>query len=247
MRLADRVAIVTGASSGIGRTSACLFAAEGARVVVADIDEAGGHETVSMIVARKGEAVFVRTDVSLASDVEQMVRAAKNKYLKIDILFNNAGLYMRRIEVEDVDESLWDRIYAINVKGAFLGAKFVVPEMKRAGGGSIVNTASMAAVRPSRGLSAYASSKGALMTLTRALAIELSQDNIRVNCICPALTDTPMIKDEIEELKRTSGPSRPLPRLARPEEIANAALFLVSPESSVLSGSCIDVNRENVA
>jgi 3-oxoacyl-[acyl-carrier protein] reductase len=168
-----------------------------------------------------------------------MAKVAKREYSKIDILFNNAGLYMRRIQVEDVDESLWDRVYGINVKGAFLGTKFVVPEMKKAGGGSIINTASMAAVRPSRGLSAYASSKGALIALTKALAVELSPHNIRVNCICPALTDTPMIKAEIEELKRAPSLSRPMPRPARPEDIANAALFLASSESLMLSGSCI--------
>jgi 3-oxoacyl-[acyl-carrier protein] reductase len=247
MRLAGKVAIVTGGSSGIGKASAYLFAKEGARVVVADVDETGGRQTVSMITERKGEAVFVHTDVSLASDVEHLINAAVGHYSQIDILFNNAGIYMRRIEIEDVEESLWDRIYSVNIKGAFLGTKFAVPVMKRLGGGSIINTASMAAVRPSRGLSAYASSKGALITLTKALAVELSPHKIRVNCICPALTDTPMIEAEMEELRRASGPSRPLPRLARPEDIASVALFLASSESLMLSGTCLDVNGGQIA
>ena len=241
MRLAEKVAIVTGASSGIGRASAILFASEGARVVVADVDELGGESTVSIITQKGGHAAFIRTDVSLASDVEHMVRATMNQYSKVDILFNNAGLYMTRTDVQGLDESLWDRIYDTNVKGAFLGVKFVVPEMKNSGGGSIINTASMAAVRPSPGLSAYASAKGALITLTRALAVELKPHNIRVNCICPSLTDTPMISGELEGLRRASGPSGIPPTLVRPEDVANVALLLASPESSMLSGSCIDV------
>ncbi len=241
MRLTHKVAIVTGAASGIGRASACLFASEGASVVVADVDGAGGQETASIINRNGGKAIFVRVDVSSASDVQRMVSAAKHEYSKIDILFNNAGIYMPRIAVEDVDESLWDRIYGVNVRGAFLGAKFVVPEMKTTGGGSIINTASMAAVRPSRGLSPYASSKGALIVLTKTLAIELSSDNIRVNCICPSLTDTPMIKSELEEMKRAAVTDRPMPRLVNPEDIASVALFLASDESSMLSGSCLEV------
>ena len=246
MRLAGKVAIVTGASSGIGRASAYLFAAEGARLVVADIDDKGGEETVSAISANHGEAVFVRTDVSRASDMEHLVKAAKDRFSQIDILFNNAGIYMRRMAVEDIDESLWDRIYEINVKGAFLGTRCVVPEMKKGGGGAIINTASMAALRPSRGLSAYASSKGALIAMTKQLAVELAPFNIRVNCICPALTDTPMIKRELEEMRLASPASSPAPKLARPEDIASTALFLASAESSKLSGASIDMTGEQV-
>ena len=242
MKLAGRVAIVTGASSGIGRASALLFAAEGARVVVADVDGAGGRETVSAITHNGGEAVLIHTDVSRASDVERLAKAAKDRFSRIDILLNDAGIYMRRTAVESIDESLWDRVYDVNVKGAFLGSRFVVPEMKRVGGGAIVNIASMAALRPSAGLSAYASSKGAVITLTKALAVELAPHSIRVNCICPSLTDTPMIKMELEA--RASGPPG---GLNKPEDIASVALFLASDESKRLSGTCVEVSGGQMA
>ena len=247
MKLAGRVAIVTGASSGIGRASALLFAAEGARVVVADIDDAGGKETVSAITHNGGEAVFIRTDVSQASEVEHLAKAAKDRFSRIDILLNDAGIYMRRTAVESIEESLWDRVYGVNVKGAFLGSRFVVPEMKRAGGGAIINIASMAALRPSAGLSAYASSKGAVITLTKALAVELAPHSIRVNCICPALTDTPMIKMELEDMKRAARAFGPPGGLNKPEDIASVALFLASDESKRLSGTCLEVGGGQMA
>jgi 3-oxoacyl-[acyl-carrier protein] reductase len=244
MRLTDKVAIVTGASSGIGGASARMFAAEGARVIVADINDAAGKKTVLEIAAKKGDAVFVHTDVSRADDMERLVKTARNEFSRIDILCNVAGIFMKNTAVEDVEESLWDRVYSVNVKSVFLGAKFVVPEMKRSGGGVIINTASMTALGPSRGHSAYASSKGAVITLTKVLAAELAPFNIRVNCIAPKLTDTPMVKDEIEEIKRTVGrpPSGPLARPAKPDEIAAAALFLASDEAAMVSGICLEVS-----
>ena len=243
MRLADKVAIVTGASSGIGRASAFLFAAEGARVVVADILDAGGEETVAAIVAKNGVAVFTHTDVSRLQDVEHLVKMTTSRFSRIDILFNVAGIFMKNTAVEDVEESLWDRIYSVNVKSVFMGAKFVVPEMKRSGGGVIINTASMTALGPSRGHSAYASSKGAVITLTKVLAAELAPYNIRVNCIAPKLTDTPMVKDEIDEIKRIPRtPLGPLARPAMPDEIAGAAVFLASDEAAMVSGICLEVS-----
>lgn len=247
MKLADRVAIVTGASSGIGRASAILFAAEGAKVVVADIDEAGGLETVSAIKGSGGEAAFVRTDVSQASDMERLASAAKERFSRIDILLNDAGVYMRRTAVENVEESLWDRIYDVNVKGPFLGARFVVPEMKQAARGSIINIASMAAVRPTAGLSPYASSKAAVITLTKSLAVELAPHGIRVNCICPALTDTPMIRMELEDMKRAGRVSGPPGGLIKPEDIASVALLLASDDSARLTGTCIEVGGGQMA
>jgi 3-oxoacyl-[acyl-carrier protein] reductase len=246
MKLAGRVAIVTGASSGIGRASALLFAAEGARVIAADVDDAGGKETVSAIARNGGEANFVYTDVSQAPDVERLVKTARERFSRIDILLNVAGIYMRRTAVESIEESLWDRIYGVNVKGAFLGARYVVPEMK-GGGGAIINIASMAAVRPSAGLSAYASSKGAVITLTRALAVELAPHSIRVNCICPALTDTPMIKMELEDMKRAGRAFGPPGGLNKPEDIAGVALFLASDESKRLNGTCLEVGGGQMA
>jgi 3-oxoacyl-[acyl-carrier protein] reductase len=243
MRLTDKVAIVTGAASGIGAASARLFAAEGARVVVADIDDAGGKQTVLEIAAKNGDAVFVHADVSRADDMERLVKTARAEFSRIDILFNVAGIFMKNTAVEDIEESLWDRIYSVNVKSVFLGVKFVVPEMKRNGGGVIISTASMTALGPSRGYSAYASSKGALITLTKVLAAELAADNIRVNCIAPKLTDTPMVKDTIDEIKRTPRtPAGPLARPAKPGEMAAAALFLASDEAAMVSGICLEVS-----
>ncbi len=244
MRLTNKVAIITGASSGIGKASALLFAAEGARVIVADINTAGGEETVADIIANRGEAFFVYTDVSRASDMERLVKMVQSRFSRIDILFNVAGIFMKGASIEDIEESLWDRIYSINVKSVFLGAKYVVPEMKRIGGGVIINTASMTALGPTREHSAYASSKGAVITLTKVLAAELVPYNIRVNCIAPTLTDTPMVKAEMEQIKQIqqSEPTGLLARPARPEDIANTALFLASSEAGMVSGICLEVS-----
>lgn len=241
MRLTDKVAIITGAGSGMGKASAFLFAKEGARLVVADIDDTSGEQTVAAINAEKGEAIFVHTDVSQASEVENLVIAARDRFSKIDILFNNAGIFMKKTPVENIEESLWDRIYSTNVKGVFHGVRFVVPEMKKAGGGVIINTASMAGQRPGSYLSAYSSSKGAVITLTKSLAPELAPFKIRVNCICPTLTETPMLFGS-ELWKEVSNAPHPLGRLAKPEDIAYAALYLASDESEMLSGTCINVN-----
>ncbi len=244
MKLANKVAIVTGAASGIGKTAALLFANEGARVMVADVDTSGGEETAAAITANHGEASFVRTDVSQSADMEKLVKTTINQFSRIDILCNVAGIFMKNTEIEDIDEQLWDRIYNINVKSIFLGAKFAVPEMKKAGSGVIINTASMTALGPTRGYSAYASSKGAVITLTKVLAAELAPHNIRVNCIAPTLTDTLMVKAEIEQIKqgRRTDPTRRLASPARPDDIADAALFLASNEAGMVSGICLEVS-----
>jgi len=246
MRLADKVAIITGASSGIGRSTAYLFAKEGARLVVAnDINVAGGEETAATIKANGGEAIFVKTDVSVASEAEHLVKVTKDKYGKIDILLNIAGVFgsIEGTPIEDADESLWDRVYAVNVKGIFLTTKYVVPEMKKAGGGVIVNVASMAGIRPvGPRNAAYVSSKGAAITLTKALAIELAPDNIRVNCINPFMTDTQMVKQLPEEVVKAAVSTIPLGRIAKPEDIAYAALYLASEESAMLTGMGINVD-----
>jgi 3-oxoacyl-[acyl-carrier protein] reductase len=246
MRLTNKVAIITGAASGICRASASLFAVEGAKVVVADIDDAGGEQTVSSIRAGGGEAVFIHADVSRASEVEYLVAVGLDRFSKIDIMFNNAGVFMKQTAVEDVEESLWDRILSINVKGVFFGVKYVVPVMKKAGGGVIINTASMVGVMPSPYLSTYASSKGAIIAFTKSVALELAPYHIRANCVCPTLTDTPMIRPMIaadaQERRQPPGAPSPLAKLARPEDIAYAALYLASDESSMLSGTCIEVN-----
>lgn len=242
MRLANKVAIITGAGSGIGRATAYLFAQEGAKLVVADINDEGGEETAAKINETGFEAIFLHTDVSVAADVENLAKASKDKFGKIDILFNNAGITMTRAPVETIEESAWDHIYAINVKSVFLTAKYIVPEMKRAGNGVIINNASIGAIRPRMHTTAYASTKSAVIMLTKTLALELAPYNIRVNCINPVSTETPMTANFSEEHIKASISTIPLGRRAKPEDIAYAALYLASDESSMITGTGLNVD-----
>ena len=248
MRLANKVAIITGGGSGLGKASSYLFAKEGAKVVVAQRTEATGEETVAAIKANGGEAIFVRTDVSVASNAENLVKVTLDKFGKIDIPFNNAGIAQKRMPVEDIDEAFWDRIYATNVKGVFLGAKYVVPEMKKAGGGVIINNAAIGAVRIRPFVCSYNSSKGAVVVPTKALAAELAPYNIRVNCINPVAIDTPLMRGLVpegtnwEEFKKTYDSTIPLGHMPEPEDVAYAALYLASDESAMLTGTSINVD-----
>jgi 3-oxoacyl-[acyl-carrier protein] reductase len=248
IRLAHKIAVITGAGSGIGRASAILFAKEGAKVVVADINDHGGEETVAAITSSGGEAVFVHTDVSKASDAENLIRATQDKFGKIDILFNNAGTPQKNTPLENIDESLWEQIYAVNVKSVFLTMKYAIPTMKEAGSGVIINLASMGGVRPLKGTNCYASSKAAVIHLTKAVALELAPSNIRVNFINPAAVDTPMLPQfrpegmDLKEFYKGAEASMPLGRIATPEDVAYAALYLASDESSILTGVGINVN-----
>ena len=249
MRLANKVAIITGAGSGIGRASAMLFAKEGARVVVADIDDKGGNETVVAIHRVAGDAaVFVHTDVSVASEAENLIETAMDSYGKIDILFNNAGISQKSIPVENLDESLWDRIYSVNVKGTYLTIKYTAPIMKKAQSGVIINLASISGVRPRMEQSAYASSKAAVIHLTKALALELAQYRIRVNAINPVAVETPMLFQimpedaDKEEFKEGLLKTIPLGRMATPDDVAHGALYLASDEASIITGTCLNVD-----
>jgi len=248
MRLEKKVAVITGAGSGIGRGSAIMFAKEGSKVAVADIDDKGGEETVASIKSNGGEAIFVQTDVSKATDAENLIKKTMDTFENIDILFNNAGTPMHHTPFEELDESMWDRIYTINVKGVFLVMKYAIPVMKNAGGGSIINLASMGGVRPLPGTHAYASSKAAVIHLTKAVALEFTGNNIRINYINPAAVDTPMLPQfrpkgmDLDEFYKGAKASMPLGRLAKPEDVAYAALYLASDESSLLTGTGIDVN-----
>lgn len=241
MRLANKVAIITGASSGIGRASAYVFAREGARIAIADIDDAGGEETAAAIKADGGEAVFVHTDVSKASEVEYLVKVTREKFGKIDIFFNNAGT-LEGDMCEAMEEEVWDKVYAVDVKSIFFSVKYAVPEMRKAGCGVIINTASNSVNNPTAGMCCYISAKNAVIALTKVLAVELAPDNIRVNCVSPSLTDTAMV----DRIKADSAGAEwlnimvsriPLgKRLVKPEEIAYAALYLASDEASMTSG-----------
>lgn len=252
MRLENKVALITGAGSGIGRAGAILFSKEGAKVSVVDINDSNGRETVETIKQAGGEAIFSQADVSKAVDVERMIKTTIDTYGKLDILFNNAGIAMSFTPVEEVEEDLWDRIMAVNVRSVFLGCKVAIPIMKKQGGGVIINTASIIGVSPRPNLSAYLASKAAAINLTRGIALEVAEHNIRVNCINPVATDTPMFPyfidstgakgENFEETKKKFVAGIPLGRLAKSEDVAYAALFLASDEASFLTGVSLDVD-----
>jgi NAD(P)-dependent dehydrogenase (short-subunit alcohol dehydrogenase family) len=241
VKLKDRVAIVTGAASGIGRASAIAFAREGARVVVADTSERGGKEAAAAIQAEGNDASFARVDVTQEAEIAQMIAETVNRWGQIDILFNNAGVVLVK-PIELMSEEEWDRVMAINVKAAFLAIKHVVPHMRRLGKGAILNTGSIASLSGQVGTPVYSASKGAIALLTKSLALDLGRDRIRVNCICPGITDTPMLREHMGD--GSEGDARIHARLSRvptgeilsPEDVARAALYLVSDDSEGVTG-----------
>jgi 3-oxoacyl-[acyl-carrier protein] reductase len=243
MRLSGKAAFITGGAAGIGKSTALLFAREGAKVAVGDIDKKGGLETVDSIRQSGGEALFVEADVSKADDVMRMIAATFDAYGKLDVLFNNAGCEMLRMPTEDIEEDGWDRIMTVNVKSVFLGAKYAIPIMKRQGGGVIINTGSISGLRPRPGASAYAASKGAVISLTKSLAIELAPFRIRVNCINPVVTETPMAARAATDFsKQELMATIPIGRFAQPEEMAYGALYLASDESAMVTGISLNID-----
>lgn len=248
MKLKDKVAVVTGAGSGIGQATALLFAREGARVACADVNEGPAKETVQRIKTAGGEALAFRVDVTRAADCQAMVGGTVAAWGRLDILFNNAGVPQSPTPVEEVDEATFDRIMAVNVRGIYLGTKYAVPVMKRQGGGVILNTASTAAIRPRHGLAAYSASKGAVIAWTKALALELAASKIRVVALAPVATDTPMLpafmgKTVVDEAGRAAMlRTIPLGRLNTPEDLARAALFLASDDAAMVTGTCFEVD-----
>lgn len=241
MKLTGKVAIVTGAASGIGRASAIAFAREGARVLVADRSQSGAEETARCIGADGFETEAIEVDVSIEADVQRMVNKAATRWGRIDVLFNNAGVLLVK-PVEQMTEAEWDHVMAVNVKGAFFAVKHVVPHMRQTGGGAILNTGSIASLTGQVGTPAYSASKGAIALLTKSLALDLGRDRIRVNCICPGITDTPMLREHLGH--GSEGESRirarlsrvPLGEILRPEDVARAALYLVSEDSAGITG-----------
>ena len=248
MRLKDKVAIITGAGSGIGAATAVAMAAEGARVVVADVNEAGAKTTVQKIEGAGGHAVAMTADVTRAADNQALVERAVAAWGRLDIYFANAGVPQWKTDVEEVDEKTYDTIFDVNVKGVYLGAKYALPVMKRAGRGVFLITASTAALRPRPGGQIYAASKGAVVTLAKALALEVAPHGVRVVAICPVATHTPMLptfmgKQQVDDegLKRYEA-TVPLGRLNQPDDIAHAAIFLASDDAAMITGSTLEVD-----
>ena len=245
MRLQGKVAIVTGAASGFGRGIAELFASEGAKVVVADINSAGALEVMKAIGV--GKAFATQTDVTKRSEVAAMVEIADQMFGGVDILVNNAGITHKNQSLLTVTEDEFDRIYAVNVKSIYLTTLAAVPVMEKRGGGSIINTASTAGVRPRPGLTWYNGSKGAVLTLTKSMAAELAPKNIRVNAINPVIGETGMIEQfmgmpDTPENRAKFVAGIPLGRFSTPFDIANAALFLADPASAFITGAAIEVD-----
>jgi NAD(P)-dependent dehydrogenase (short-subunit alcohol dehydrogenase family) len=237
MRLTDKVALITGGGSGIGRQSALLFAREGAKVAVVDLDEKSGRETASMI----KDAIFVRADVSTARDCQQMVEAAEKAFGKLNVLFNNAGIMLSKDDdAVATEEAVWDQTLDVNAKGVFLGCKYGIPALRRAGGGSIINTASFVArLGAATPQIAYTASKGAVLSMTRELAIIHAREKIRVNALCPGPLKTELLMKFLNTEAKLNRRLVHLPmgRFGEAEEIARAALFLASDEASYITGS----------
>lgn len=248
MDLSGKVAIVAGGGMGIGKAASVLLAKKGACVVVADLNEESGQETAAQIREAGGESRFVQVNAVLAGDVEGLVSVVLERYRKIDILFSSIGVYARA-RLADTDEKTWDQIMTVNVKSAFLLCKAIIPEMVRLGGGSIILTSSSVGWHDSApNIAAYATSKFAITGLTKSAACDYLQDHIRVNCICPGPTDTPMIrKGRTPEQLEAFVSSVPIRRLALPEEIAQAVLFLASDESNFITGVALPVDGGQTA
>ncbi len=246
MRLEGKVALITGASSGIGRESALLFAREGAQIVVADVSDAAGAAVVAEIEAAGGAAVYVHADVSQAADAEGMVHAAEERFGKLDVLFNNAGImHSDDDNAITTEESVWDLTMNINLKGVFLGCKYGIPALRRTGGGSIINVASFVALLGAATPQlAYTASKGGVLAMTRELAVIHARENIRVNAICPGPLRTELLMKFLntEAKKQRRLVHIPMGRFGEAIEIAKSALFLASDESSFTTGATFTVD-----
>ncbi|GAB4339884.1 MAG: SDR family oxidoreductase [Candidatus Abyssubacteria bacterium] len=243
MKLKDRVAVVTGAASGIGKAISLAFAEEGAKVVASDINIEGGEATVRQIKGAKGDAVFIAADVADAEAVKNLIHETINRFGRLDIMVNNAGVEVFQ-RLADTDEAVWDRVISINLRGVFLGTKYAIPKMLENGGGVIINMASVAGIMGAGGLSAYNASKGGVVLLTKNTAMDYGARNIRANCLCPGFIKTPMVEAVLSfpgagELKGTIMDLCPAGRLGTPEEVARCAVFLASDDSSFVNGHAL--------
>lgn len=247
MRLANKVAIITGAGAGIGRATALLFAREGAKVVVVDCDRNAGEETIALIAKEGRDATFVPVDVSKAADVQRMVKTTLDRYDTLDILVNNAGIYTQGDVVETTEED-WHRILGVNLTGVFLCSKYCAPAMIESGQGAIVNIASEAGIVGIKNQVAYNVSKSGVIALTKSMALDFAPHNVRVNCLCPGRTLTPLVEQVIaeaedpESTRRALEEDRPVNRMGKPEEIAAGILFLASDESTYATGSVLAID-----
>jgi len=248
-KLRGRVGLITGTATGIGRAGALLFAREGAALVTMDVNDKLGRQTAAAVEAAGGRAIFVHGDVAKAADVERAVRAAVDTYGKLDLLWSNAGIgvFQRTIPQTTLEE--WDRLLAVNLTGAFHVAKYGIPELLRAGGGTVVFTASISSVAGAEKWAAYCATKGGVLMLCRAMALDHARQNIRLNCVCPGSTDTPLQEADMrsrpkpyQEAVREDQAAHPMNRYATPEEVAKAALFLSCDDSSFTTGSAIFVD-----
>jgi NAD(P)-dependent dehydrogenase (short-subunit alcohol dehydrogenase family) len=247
VRLEGKVAIITGAGGGMGRVAAQRFAAEGAKVVVAEFGEAAGRETARLVSDAGGAASFVRADVSSEADARAMVDHAMSEYGRVDVLYNNAGVMPEADHsVVDTDVDTWDQVMAVNVRGVFLGCKYAIPRMVEQRAGSVINIASFVAlVGCSVPQDAYTASKGALLSLTRSLAVQFGPHGVRTNAICPGPVETPLLMDWLvkdEEAKRIRLARNPTGRFGKPEEIVSMAVYLASDEARWTNGASLVVD-----
>jgi NAD(P)-dependent dehydrogenase (short-subunit alcohol dehydrogenase family) len=246
----DKVVIITGGALGIGRATAVAFAGEGARVTIADVNEAAGRAAIAAVDAAGGQGHLVVGDVARASECQRVVRETVDRFGHVDVLFNNVGIQPQEsyLNVEDTTEEMWDRILDVNLKSYFLMSKYTIPEMRRRGGGAIINIASVQGLQSMRGVPAYAASKGGILSLTRQMAVEYAREHIRVLSVCPGSIDTEMVRasvagePDVEAAVAQLGKSHPIGRIGTGQDIANVVLFLASDKASFMTGEyvCVD-------